>query len=67
MPAARPSQKSLSNVLGALMAAGLTPGTVHVNADGTFRVEVAAATASHQDAGSPPEVENDEPPTWENT
>ncbi len=41
MPAARPSQAAVVNVLAAMKAAGLQPGTVRVTADGGFEVAVA--------------------------
>ena len=41
MPAAQPSRSSVSNVIGAIIAAGLKPGAVRVNADGSFCVDVA--------------------------
>lgn len=44
MPAAQPSRSSVSNVLGALLAAGLRPGAIRVDADGAFTVEVAGSS-----------------------
>ena len=41
MPAAQPSRSSVSNVIGAIIAVGLKPGAVRVNADGSFCVDVA--------------------------
>lgn len=41
MPAAQPSKSSVSNVIGAIIAAGLQPGAVRVNADGSFCVDLA--------------------------
>jgi hypothetical protein len=43
MPAARPSQASIRNVLAALKAAGQLIAAVDVAVDGSFRVEVGAA------------------------
>ncbi|MBP0483401.1 hypothetical protein [Sagittula salina] len=40
MPAAKPSQASIGNTIKAIVAAGLTPGAVHVNADGGFHVDI---------------------------
>ena len=42
MPAAQPSKSSVSNVIHAMIDAGLQPGAVRVNADGSFCVDVAA-------------------------
>lgn len=44
MPAAQPSRSSVSNVIGAIIAAGLQPGVVPVHSDGSFTVDVAGNT-----------------------
>lgn len=54
MPAARPSQGSISNALKALVIEGLQPSAIHVAADGGFRVEIAVAARS-TDAAEPAE------------
>lgn len=41
MPAARPSQASIGNAIKAIISSGMTPGAVHVSADGEFRVEIS--------------------------
>lgn len=40
MPAARPSQASLSNAVSALIDAGLRPAALQVAPDGSFRIEL---------------------------
>lgn len=71
MPAAQPSRSSVSNVIGAIIAAGLQPGAVHVNADGSFCVDVAS-NANQAPAGGPTTDNGpcaprsaDEAPSWE--
>lgn len=44
MPAARPSKAIMTNALGAIVAAGLTPGTLTVGPDGSFHVAIADGT-----------------------
>lgn len=41
MPAAKPSQASIGNTIKAIVSSGMTPGAVHVAADGGFRVEIS--------------------------
>ncbi|WP_306131674.1 hypothetical protein [Roseivivax marinus] len=71
MPAAQPSQSRVENVIGAIVAAGLQPAAVHVNADGSFRVEVAGIQASlpqgkpSMKTTSPHGAGNDALPGWE--
>lgn len=69
MPAAQPSRSSVSNVIRAIIAAGLQPGVVRVNADGSFSVEVAGnmdeAPSGQNGSGSPYSSANaDEAPEW---
>jgi hypothetical protein len=40
MPAARPSQASITNVIASLVQQGLVPGAVAVDADGGFVVQI---------------------------
>lgn len=40
MPAAKLSRASMTNALDAIVAAGLTPGHVRVDPDGSFRVDI---------------------------
>ena len=40
MPAAKLSKASMTNALDAIVAAGLTPGHVRVDPDGSFRVDI---------------------------
>lgn len=58
MPAAQPSRSSVSNVIGAIIAAGFQPGAVRVNADGSFCVDVAD---NSNQASSELPTENREP------
>lgn len=44
MPAARPSKAIMTNALGAIVAAGLTPGILTVGPDGSFHVVIANGT-----------------------
>lgn len=71
MPAAQPSRSSVSNVIHAMIAAGLQPGAVRVNSDGSFSVDVAG---NINEAPSGPKSTNkghnissdaDEVPSWE--
>ncbi len=70
MPAAQPSKSSVSNVISALLAAGLQPGGVRVNADGSFCVDVAG---KHEGTSGGTTVSNrgavkandDDAPSWE--
>lgn len=66
MPAATPSQPRLENVLKALIACGIRPGAIHVEADGAFRVEAVDMTGSHPNpiANTTASTE-DEAPSWE--
>lgn len=41
MPAARPSQASVSNAIGAIVNAGFIPAEIRVSADGAFSIEIA--------------------------
>jgi hypothetical protein len=70
MPAAQPSKASVSNVLAAIVAAGLQPGAVVVAADGSFRVDLAGSDVAPSGQGGAsgqrklgPEA--DEAPGWE--
>lgn len=68
MPAARPSQPAVANVVGALVAAGLRVAAVHVNADGSFHVEVGEPSPSpsmQDEFARGRRVRNDEPPSWD--
>lgn len=53
MPAARPSQSQISNVIAAILAAGAQPGAIRVERDGSFVVEIVA-TLSPDNLPSPP-------------
>ena len=57
MPAARPSQAQIANVIAALRAAGLDVGEVRVDADGGFVVRPAGVD-------SPPTPAPSSPPIW---
>ena len=63
MPAAQPSKASISNVIGALLAAGLTPAAIRVQADGSFDVDlVGGSFAATADQGSRAAGDDGEPP-----
>lgn len=65
MPAARPSQASVSNAVSAVVALGLQPKSILVGPDGSFRVEIAALADT---GGLDPMTEggdNPEPLSWE--
>lgn len=71
MPAAQPSRSSVSNVIGAIVAAGFQPGAVRVHPDGSFSVDVAGNT-NEAPSGRPvamngPSIsaDADEAPSWE--
>ena len=71
MPAAQPTRSSVSNVIHAMIAAGLQPGAVRVNVDGSFVVDVAGnsneAPSGQSTAITRANVEAsaDEAPSWE--
>jgi len=48
MPAARPSQASVTNTLAALADAGLRPVALHVSPDGAFSVELVCSDGSSE-------------------
>jgi hypothetical protein len=62
MAAARPSQASIANVIAALSAAGLRPGAIRVNADGSFEfqilqaVEAGVGSLQSANANSPKDI-----------
>lgn len=65
MPAARPSQASVSNAASAVVALGLQPSSILVGPDGSFRVEIAGVADT---GGLDPVAEggdNPEPLSWE--
>lgn len=65
MPAARPSQASVSNAVSAVVALGLQPTSIFVGPDGSFRVEIASVADTD---GLDPMAEggfNPEPLSWE--
>ena len=65
MPAAQPSKASISNVIVALLAAGLTPAAIRVQADGSFDVDlVGGSFAATADQGSRAAGNDGEPPRW---
>jgi hypothetical protein len=69
MPAARPSQPAVANVVGALVSAGLRVAAVQVGADGSFSVQVADATqatsVTSEKFAATENVRDDEPPSWD--
>lgn len=66
VPAAKPSQPAVANVVGALIAAGLRVASVHVNADGSFCVSVAEATSDRaEEFAMTDAVRDDEAPSWD--
>ena len=71
MPAAQPSRSSVSNVIGAIVAAGFQPGAVRVHPDGSFSVDVAG-NSNEAPSGCPiatnghrKNADADDAPTWE--
>lgn len=50
MPAAKLSKASMTNALDAIIAAGLTPGHVRVDADGSFRVDIIPVGGAIEEA-----------------
>ncbi|SFS41428.1 hypothetical protein SAMN04488040_0245 [Sulfitobacter marinus] len=64
MPAARPSQASLSNAISAVITAGLIPGALHVHGDGSFRIEISVSDAIDTKIRSE-EAFSDEPERFE--
>lgn len=64
MSAARPTQSAVSNTISALLAAGLQPAAVHVNADGSFRVELGDFELAGQSRSMAIVNAQDGPPSW---
>ncbi|WP_127903395.1 hypothetical protein [Solirhodobacter olei] len=62
MPAAKPSQASVANVVSALKENGLPVVAVYVSADGSFRAEVGAYAAIAAEMEQT--LDEDEPPAW---
>jgi hypothetical protein len=54
MPAAKPTQAAIRNVIEAMIACGLTPGAVRVQADGGFVVEPAGLDPREKPAQDAP-------------
>ena len=68
MSAAKPSQPKVENVLRAMIACGIQPGIIRVDADGSFTVEAVSATVpAVADNAGDKDLSDDEPPTWENS
>ena len=66
MPAAQPSKSSVSNVIHAMIAAGLQPGAVRVNADGSFCVDVVGNQGEAPKVSSKPSDDgHDSAMTWD--
>ena len=64
MPAARPTKATIGNAIMAVVSAGLTPGAIQINNDGSFRVEIV--TESDLQSCAPSAIANDGGPlTWE--
>jgi hypothetical protein len=68
MPAARPSQASVTNAVAAAVAAGLTPLEMNFRPDGSFQIIFlqAGATAPGLQRNDEKPPSEDEPPTWDN-
>ncbi|MDF0594625.1 hypothetical protein [Psychromarinibacter halotolerans] len=62
MPAAKLSKASMANALDAIVAAGLTPGHVRVDPDGSFWVDIIPACGAIERAAL---VGEDEPEKFE--
>ncbi|WP_375263280.1 hypothetical protein [Palleronia sp.] len=66
MPAATPSQSKVENVLRAMIACGVQPGVIRVEADGSFTIEAVGAVASAAaDVADTEGLRDDEPPAWD--
>lgn len=59
MPAAKPSQAAVANVLAALKEAGQTAASVRVSADGGFVVDIASANVEDSQG------DRSDPPRWD--
>lgn len=65
MPAATPSQPKVENVLRAMIACGMKPGVVRVEADGSFSVQAADVVAPvAADVVDDDGQHDEEPPQW---
>lgn len=65
MPAATPSQPKVENVLRAMIACGMKPGGVRVEADGSFSVQAADVVAPvAADVVDDDGQHDEEPPHW---
>lgn len=69
MPAAKPSPATINNAVCAIVAAGLTPGALVIEADGAVRVDIryidevrVPVSGAEQDAGG--DSKDDAPLTW---
>lgn len=65
MPAARPSQASVSNAVAAIVELGLQPTSVFVGADGSFRVEIDGSAPVNGIDPIAERGDNLEPLSWE--
>lgn len=70
MPAARPSQASVTNAVVAAVAAGLTPLEMNFRPDGSFQIIFLQAGATAPGLQRPSNDDKapseNEPPTWDN-
>ncbi|KQI71062.1 hypothetical protein AN191_15295 [Loktanella sp. 5RATIMAR09] len=64
MPAARPSQASVANAVSAAMDAGLTPASIYVAPDGSFRIDLKENAATHELAVATNVVNDEKPYLW---
>lgn len=64
MPAARPSQASVSNAIGAIVNAGFIPAEIRVSPDGAFRIEIARFGLINRNDNEDAVEKPDAPPKW---
>jgi hypothetical protein len=65
MPAARPSQASVSNAINAVLNAGLLPAQVNVSPDGAFSIGITLVPRDEAKHEAIAADKADAPLTWE--
>ena len=64
MPAARPSQASVSKAIGAILNAGLLPAEIIVSPDGAFSIEIVPVQRDEAKQAEVVVGRTDAPPKW---